>query len=409
MFCTITGVSYLISCLLLFPAAPDELPIVENSIDHLNVIVGRYYEYRIPENTFLDKEDGNTRNLTLTINLVFGRPLPKDGWLLFDAERQTLYGIPLKSDVDTNDTAKIIDRFVLIATDTQGQSIKDVISITYEFEKDVTHKIALNMNSSYFGVSNRSHLLDIAHKLAKFYEDSDLRFLTFFTPMIDLLVRPIVWGNNSLFGEKCERTTIEDLVQQIVHENDTVKDTFSALFQIDPVLSVDLFFSGVCMFPMTSLSPPTKAPVSESSSEKMWIEIVLPALVAILVIVIIALLLLICCRHRKPSKKVPESDKPMFLEDRRPIIFPEELELLAPSMKPNDPLVLPADYLKETPPEVPPHGRPTPPYRAPAPIDNEFMNYDDPMEQGSAPSHTQLSDPPAYRLPPPYFNPHRVP
>lgn len=394
---------------LIIAASPDQHPSVETSIDHLDVVVGRYFEYKIPKTTFIDKEDGNTRNLTLNISLVFGRQLPKNSWLKFDTDSQMMYGIPLSTDVNTNDTAKIIDRFILIATDSQGQSAKDVISITYRFEKDVTHKIDLNMNSTYFGTSSRSHLLSVAHTLAKFYGDKDLRFLTFFTPAEDSIVRPIVWGNNSLFGENCPTKKIESLFHRIVHENDTVRDVFSTLFLTDPVLSADLFFSGVCMFPVTTLSPATKSPVSESNSDKMWIEIVLPALVAILVIVIIALLLLICCRHRKPRKQVPENDKPMFLEDRRPIIFPEELELLDPSMKPKDPLVLPADYLQETPPAVPQHGRPTPPYRAPAPIDDDFVNDNaNSQPQGSVSLPSHQTDPPPYRLPPPYFNPHRV-
>ncbi|WAR26321.1 hypothetical protein MAR_012025 [Mya arenaria] len=112
-------------------------------------------------------------------------------------------------------------------------------------------------------------------------------------------------------------------------------------------------------------------------------------------------------KHRRPSKRVPDSDKPMFLEDRRPIIFPEELEMLDPSMKPKGPLVLPADYLQETLPEVPPHGRPSPPYRA-APSTEEGPPVPPHHSFGGPLPQDALSDPPPYRLPPPYFNPHRL-
>lgn len=328
---------------------------------------------------------------------------------MFDPDTQTLYGIPLSNDIDTNTTNKVIDRFILIATDSQGQSAKDVISITYKIEKKVTHRISLSFNSSYFGTLNRSHLLNIANTIAKFYGDSDLRFLTFLQPVKESLARPVVWGNNSLFGGKCEKAQIEDLFEKIAYDNDTVKEKFAVLFQTDPVFSADLFFSGVCMIPVTTLPPVTKSPVAGVDSDRMWIEIVLPALVAILVVVIIALLLLVCCRHRKPSKRVPETEKPMFMEDRSPIIFPEELEMLDPSSKPKDPLVLPADYLQETPPAVPPHGRPTPPYRAPAPMSTDLGIEDsNPLPPVNVPNRDPHTDPPLYRLPPPYFNPHRA-
>lgn len=397
------------NCILLFSAAPDQPPSVQNSIDHLIVIVGRYFQYIIPKSTFMDREDGNTRNLSLNISLVFGKQLPADSWLMFDPDAQMLYGIALEEDVNGNGSLSVINRFILVATDSQGQSAKDVISITYRFEKDVTHEISLNFNSSYFGVLNRAYLLHIAQTIAKFFGDEDLRFLTFLEPKKDSLVRPIVWGNNSLFDKKCYREEIEGLFGKIVYGNDTVRETFAVLFQTDPVLSADLFYSGVCMFPVTTLPAVTKSPIAGKDSDSMWIEIILPALVAILVIVIIALLLLICCRHRKPSKRVPETDKPMFLEDRRPIIFPEELEMLDPSVKPKDPLVLPADYLQETPPAVPPHGRPTPPYRAANPTDNDFIGDDtSASSQAFISARDHPTDPPPYRLPPPYFNPHRV-
>ncbi|XP_052780906.1 dystroglycan 1-like isoform X2 [Mya arenaria] len=389
-------------------AAPDLPPYVNKSIDHLDVMVGRYFQYNILKSMFLDKEDGNSRNLTLDISLVSGKTLPTDSWLMFDPEGQMLYGIPFENDATGNRSRSVIKRFILTATDSQGQSAKDVISITYKFQTKVTHKIFLNLNSSlHFSLNSlqayRSYLIQVAYTLAKFYNDSDLRHFTFFEPSEGSLMFPFLWGNNSLFTNICKRQEIEFLFNQIVHKNDSVTKLFSSHFPDDPPTSAELFYVGVCLSSTTTVPPPTPAP----ATEKAWIEIVLPALIAILVIVIIAILLLICCRHRRPSKRVPDSDKPMFLEDRRPIIFPEELEMLDPSMKPKGPLVLPADYLQETLPEVPPHGRPSPPYRA-APSTEEGPPVPPHHSFGGPLPQDALSDPPPYRLPPPYFNPHRL-
>ncbi|XP_045164471.2 serine-rich adhesin for platelets-like isoform X1 [Mercenaria mercenaria] len=385
-------------------AAPDESPSLEKSIDHLKVIVGRYFKFQIPDGTFSDKEDGNTRNLSLRISLTYSKPFPEDAWLMFNETSQTFYGIPLKND---SDGESVISEFTLIAEDSQGQVAKDAISLTYEYEKDVNHRISVAFNGSYEKFTNdRMNLIKVAEKIADFYNDENLNFLTFSNVETGSVV--IVWSNNSLIGTTCIKSKIQELYNRLSDDNGTISDQFVALFTDFTPINTSFEFLGACLLPITSFAPPTKSPVSETDN-RMWIEIVLPALIAILVIVIIALLLLICCRHRRPSKEIKDADKPAFLEDRRPIIFPEELEMVDPSLKPKTPLVLPSDYLTETPPAVPPHGRPAPPYRTPMLDEDRFPGEDEnPPHLSTYGGHSQQTEPPPYRLPPPYYNPHRM-
>lgn len=368
------------------------------------MIIGRYYEFQIPEDTFSDNEDGNTRNLSLRISLTYSKPFPKDAWLMFNETSQSLFGIPLKSDLKGD---KLISEFTLIAKDSEGQVAKDAITITYKYETNVNHRISVKLNGTYEKfVADRRNLIQFASLLADFYEDKTLKFLSFSEIEEGSVI--VVWSNNSLFGENCMKSKIEDLYNRVNDENGTVSDQFQALFTDFPLISTKLEYFRACLLPVTSVAPPTKAPVSETDN-KMWIEIVLPALIAILVIVIIALLLLICCRHRRPKKDVKDLDKPAFLEDRRPIIFPEELEMVDPSLKSKTPLVLPSDYLTETPPAVPSHGQAAPPYRMPMLDDGTFPGEDE--DAPPPPPHrgqSQQSEPPPYRLPPPYYNPHRM-
>ncbi|KAL4226710.1 cytoskeletal anchoring at plasma membrane [Mactra antiquata] len=381
--------------------APDRDPMLNQSIDHLEVIVGRYFHYQIPRYTFFDKEDGNTRNLTLNISLIYGRPLPVNSWLFFNATSQTLYGIPLKSDV-VGDEA--ITKFILFATDSQNQAVKDAISITYKYDKHVNHEIGLTMNGSYSNfINDRTQLILVARNLAKFYNDNNMKQITFSSVLKGSVV--VSWGNNTLFGTVCYRKYIQDMYDKL-YINESLSSSLVALFGDYVLIATSLRYSGVCLLPVIPSSTVKPAPIDKSND--MWLEILLPALVAILIVVIIALLLLICCRHRRPSKDIKDSDKPAFLEDRQPIIFPEELEMVDPSLKPKTPLVLPSDYLKETPPAVPPHGPPSPPYQMPG--GNDRIQYEDDAEQLEPLSHDpqQISNPPPYRLPPPYFNPHRV-
>lgn len=80
-------------------AVPDGAPKLQNPINQLEVHVGKYYEYQVPRGTFNDTEDGDTRNLSLSVTQVYGKPLPKGAWLMFNEMSQTIYGIPLWQDI----------------------------------------------------------------------------------------------------------------------------------------------------------------------------------------------------------------------------------------------------------------------------------------------------------------------
>ena len=384
---------------------------LQNPINQLQVHVGKYFEYYIPSNTFNDTEDGDTRNLTLSVTKAYGKPLPKGAWLMFNESSQTLYGIPLWQDIVDEKKDKIMT-IILVAKDSAGQIAKDAIQLTYNKSHVMghSHKIDLNFNGSYKDfMKSRDSLVNVAKDIARFYGDMTLKFLTF----LEVKARSlnVIWSNSSLAGEQCDREKIQEMFDKLVDVNGSVSEKIEDLFSKSSmnIMSVTLEFVGVCLLPVTTLAPPivTNPPESSADDDKMWIEVVIPALVAILVVVIVALILLICCRHRRSKKKLSKSEKPMFLEDRRPIIFPEELEMTDPNLKPKTPLVLPSDLISDTPPPVPPHrGREPPHYQVPPMEDEVFLTDNRP----SPPPHfeqSQASDPPPYRLPPPYFNPHR--
>lgn len=395
---------------LTISAIPDGSPRLLNPVNQLEVHIGKYYEYHIPYNTFNDTEDGGTRNLSLKVNLVYGKPLPKGAWLMFNETSQTLYGIPLWQDI-VDDNEDRIMTVILSAKDSNGNIEKDAIQVVYNKSHFMghSHKIHLEFDSNYKDfMHSRRNLITFGRDLAGFYGDSNLDFLTFLEVQSGSL--NVVWSNSSLSGDECHRNEIQALFDKISSANGSLTEDFQELFSNSSlnIMSAKLEFVGVCLLPLTTTELPsgvTRAPGS-SADDKIWIEVVIPALVAILLLVIVALILLICCRHRHSRKKLSKKEKPMFLEDRRPIIFPEELEMTDPNLKPKTPLVLPSDLASDAPPPVPPHrGRNIPQHQAPASEDDVFLTDSRPPPPQFGES--QVSDPPPYRLPPPYFNPHR--
>lgn len=56
-----------------FLATPQVQPVVISQIPVVLVKAGIYFEYKIPEGTFFDFQDGPTRNLTLTLLTASGQ------------------------------------------------------------------------------------------------------------------------------------------------------------------------------------------------------------------------------------------------------------------------------------------------------------------------------------------------
>lgn len=51
------------------------------------------YRQQIPEDTFIDTEDGGTRNLTLVLKNETGEVFNKDSWIQFDPTKQEVYAL----------------------------------------------------------------------------------------------------------------------------------------------------------------------------------------------------------------------------------------------------------------------------------------------------------------------------
>ena len=88
-------------------------PSIMNYIPSLKVNTFDIFRYSIPNNTFVDDVDGNTRHLVLNFTELDGRMLRKNSWIQFHTERQEIYAA-LTADMMQKDKIKIF-QFKLIA------------------------------------------------------------------------------------------------------------------------------------------------------------------------------------------------------------------------------------------------------------------------------------------------------
>jgi hypothetical protein len=100
------------------------------------------YRIQIPEETFFDIEDGNTRHLKLDIFQENGAPL-RVSWIKFDQKEQAIYALPF----DENGIGRYT--FTVTATDTSGESVSDRLEIAvrqYSGARLINHHFSLEFS-----------------------------------------------------------------------------------------------------------------------------------------------------------------------------------------------------------------------------------------------------------------------
>ncbi|OTF70375.1 hypothetical protein BLA29_002504, partial [Euroglyphus maynei] len=113
-------------------------PFVNKRISKLSITAGKFWQYTIPEDTFYDKEDGNTRQLRLGF-FMDSEILPADYWIQFDNENQYLYALPTDDNIGRY-------RFNLVAVDLQGGEATEILEIYVRQSRQslsYTHKFIL--------------------------------------------------------------------------------------------------------------------------------------------------------------------------------------------------------------------------------------------------------------------------
>ena len=114
----------------LSPSPPDlvttqnvpQPPIVQKKLRKYAIVAGRSLRIQIPEDTFYDNDDGNTRNMRVDVLQENGTPL-RVPWLKYDPKIQTIFALPF----DENGIGRYT--FNIVATNSKQQSAMDKLEI----------------------------------------------------------------------------------------------------------------------------------------------------------------------------------------------------------------------------------------------------------------------------------------
>ncbi|XP_033746739.1 dystroglycan-like [Pecten maximus] len=370
----------------------DAAPLLERPIDQLKVQVGRPFLHSICD-TF---KSSDNLDLTLMLTLPYGKDAPGDFWLQLDESAQFLYGLPLAADT------MVTDSVTLVAMDTCGKKSRDAIHLDFEPLPEVTHTMTLTVTPAARSKGSDDSVVLLVHvvsKLENWFRSIQVK--------ADIYVVGVEWKEDQLVVQftlsgssvrTCSKPYLEDLVK------DMTLPAFSCLmapmFTMEDLVSVNFSDSCVDTYPHSSM--PSKYGMSKMKPTlDHWLEVVVPC-AAFLLIVTVVVIVLMACSGKYPHRRkryVLKSEIPTYLEDRKPIIFPDETRRKESSLEPRPPILIPGNGEYEPSPWQQDDGengslpllRGTPDRNAPTPP--EYLLND-------------IGVPPPYRLPPPYNSTH---
>ncbi|XP_050539992.1 dystroglycan 1 [Daktulosphaira vitifoliae] len=193
-------------------------PFVKKKFSKLPITAGKPLKYAIPNTVFYDSEDGDVKNLKLSILNTDPTLL---SWIEFDQENQILYALPLDKHVSKWEV-------IIQAQDSGKLTVNDTLEIAVHqlpHYRAINHKIILQMHlkpDSLAMTRPVSWSLDIIEKLAAIYscDTNNITVLDIPNPAVllaneDRRSIKFIWTNDTLPRDVCPNEQILQILSNL--------------------------------------------------------------------------------------------------------------------------------------------------------------------------------------------------
>ncbi|XP_055935297.1 dystroglycan 1-like [Argiope bruennichi] len=237
------------------PKMPNFKPTVSSRTKKLSLVAGKAWRYEIPSDTFVDMEDGNTKDLKLMFMTSERTSLPSASWIQFDPETQVIYALPLSENIGKHE-------FVLEAMDSEGASTFDRVELHVwqhpeadKFTHTFTMTVRYNKWQYPVGIDWQ---IEILNRLARLFKDPDNSKLSVIRVTLDPV--KILWSNDTLATSHCPFEDIKRVYDVFAtfdhHPTKEMKKFMSPEFRVQ---DINVKYEGACHGVVTTSPPPLNA------------------------------------------------------------------------------------------------------------------------------------------------------
>ncbi|XP_022255800.1 dystroglycan-like [Limulus polyphemus] len=218
-------------------------PVVWNHIKKLQAYAGQVWHFEIPSDTFVDLEDGDTRNLKLIFMTERRTAISPSSWIQFDPEKQKLYALPMTENIGKYE-------FILEAMDSHGMSTFDQFEIQVWVEQSMFvlhHEFTVNLKYEKWKFPvDIDWQIDVVNRLEELYGDRDGAHISVLSVTQD--PTSLTWTNISLPHYSCPWEAIAELMRKLVandkgRPSKSLKQIMKPDFNIQKIL---VNYHGIC-------------------------------------------------------------------------------------------------------------------------------------------------------------------
>ena len=185
-------------------------------------------QYQIPAKTFLDKEDGDTRNLTLSLLTDKLQSLPLSSWVQFDTSTQKIYA--LTRQLKLVDQLLLGSSFVLIARDSGDKFARSDIKIKLQESLEPDHyHVTVNVTSNLDSFQpDIDHLTLLLEKTSRYLDDKFLLKLVWYNKTSNNpVILTATWAICLTHSNSCDIQLIANMHSKLIQNNEKPKQDFS--------------------------------------------------------------------------------------------------------------------------------------------------------------------------------------
>ena len=220
---TATSISPSSTRITIFPSqsiittpGPNTPPKVLKEVDVFDVPLCSLFSFRIPENTFYDKEDGNTRMLRLELRQFNDQRLSKSSWIQFVESTQVVYG-QLRQMDEINNGNKYIS-YILRAYDKNNLHAFTVVTLKLPTYDIIPYSIKAQF-SRFFDEKTPDMIaqLFLLTEISTYVGDKDVGNTLAISYQRSTTTVNFSWTNCTLLKEPCKSKAVEENIKYFVN------------------------------------------------------------------------------------------------------------------------------------------------------------------------------------------------
>eukprot|EP00795_Rhopilema_esculentum_P015219 gene15219-6422_t len=205
-----------------------EAPNVTRELPELVVHFCGPFSYTIPDDTFQDKQDGNTRKLKLTLLQSNANRIPADYWLQFDSVNQKI--VTVLTSTQSFASYPKEHNFILIATDSTNASVNTTVKVKINpIMPAYSHTFSIQ---TVYQLENSNLVLyQFVKKIQSYLSDNRRNFRVVSATRGSGNSLAVTWTNCSLRYSPCDVIGIRKISEQLQVTRGTINSNFIQAMQ----------------------------------------------------------------------------------------------------------------------------------------------------------------------------------